>query len=145
MGRKPSERQYIKSGRKVTSGLAVVIAIAVFVAAFGCAAMFFGANYTISRVQASSGVIVQMNVYGNDVVVDIVEGSRVADLEYIYLIIDGYEMPDSVAGKAVAGGVAKIVYPGIAFGISGLHQVGVRGYFKDGTTFLLAHKEMRFT
>lgn len=145
MPTKEEERRYFKDGRKATSGLAVVIAIIIFILIGVCIATFVAANFAIDAGIESTKVSVQVNVLGNDIVVEIIGGERVRNLQYIYLMIDGYEIPDAVAGKAVAPGVSKIVYSDIAHMVSGVRLVGVRGYFDDGNTLLLMSKEIRFT
>lgn len=141
------KKQYtsFKSGRKATSSLLIVLSIVLVCLLGGGATAMFGMAYAVSQAEASSGVVVQISVYGNDVVLDIVGGEKVASLKYVYLVIDGCELPDSIAGKAVEQGVTQIVYEGIAIGLNGNRMVGVRGYFGGGETVFLVSKEVRFS
>lgn len=145
MRKKAPERQCIKNRTRMTSGLILVIAIGIGVVAAACAIAIVGANYTVSRIEDSANVALQVNLYGNDIIVDIVSGGNEENLQFLYLIIDGYDLPESFATRTVTKGVVKVVYPSVAVGISGIHQVGIRGVFKDGSTMLLAHKEIRFS
>ncbi|MDO5846129.1 MAG: hypothetical protein Q4Q04_04300 [Methanocorpusculum sp.] len=138
-------RTTIKDGRKVTSGIFLVLAIIIGIILAAAAILLVSTGYLVDKTMESSGISVQINIYGDDIIVDIVGGERVGELQYILLIIDGYTLPGAAAGKAVSVRQRQIVYDSLAYGITGSRAVGVRGYFSDGSSHLLAQKSFKFT
>ncbi|MDO5846401.1 MAG: hypothetical protein Q4Q04_05715 [Methanocorpusculum sp.] len=137
--------QTIKRGRRVTPGLAVVVVLAVTVVVLGCIAAFFAAAFAVDAGTAAAGVNVQIGVVGNDVVVEVLGGERISELRYLYLIIDGVALPDSIAAAEFDAANPKIPFAGAAHGVNGVRKVGVRGYFGDDQTHMLLMKEIRFS
>lgn len=138
-------RTTIKGGRKATSSIYIVIALVFGITVAAAAIAFFSAGYLVDKTMESAGVSVQINIYGDDIVVDIVGGTRCNDLQYVVLIIDGYTLPTSVSSKPVSVGQKSFVYDSLAYGMSGTRAIGVRGNFADGSTHLLAQKSFTFT
>lgn len=134
----------IKKG-KGALGLIITIVIASIILVIGSITAISATGIIIGNVEESSGVTAQINIYGNDLVVDIIGGERVSELEYIFLEIGNYELPSTEKGKPVEIGQTKVVFTNIIDKIRGVHLVGIRGYFSDGKTLQILSKEIRFS
>lgn len=135
-------------GKKGNSGLGSLIIV--FVALFvimsgGTIAVFFALNATVETVEKSAGVVVQINVYGDDLVVTILEGERIDELRYIILIIDDNPLPEEISKKEVTTGETKYEYKSVLTNMKGSHMFGIRGIFDDGKSALITHKNIRLT
>lgn len=122
--------------------LLIVLALAVIVAGGAVAFLITGAG--VENLNQNSDVSVAVTVSGADVVVKVLNDGRIDDLSVIQLSISGITILDNVAYKSVPKGGGDVVYSRISYGISGDHQVLVRGYFNDNTDSILLIKTVNF-
>lgn len=137
--------QTIKKGNSGIGSLIIVFIAIVVILSAGVFAVYFTLNTTIDNVEESAGVIVQINVYGNDLVVTILSGKNIDELRHIMLIIDDTSLPEEIAKKEVKDGETKIEYKSVLSKMTGSHMFGIRGFFEDGKTVMITHKEIRLS
>ncbi|MDO5844895.1 MAG: hypothetical protein Q4Q53_07105 [Methanocorpusculum sp.] len=147
MNETAKKRQYetIKPRKKGTPGLFVMVFIVGVILLIGGIGAVFLTNAAVDKVEASSGVIIQIYVYGNDMIIDIVGGDRVSELEYLFVNIADYELSSSEMGKPVEAGQTKVIYEGFFNKITGERLVAVRGLFENGKTVQILSREIRFS
>lgn len=139
------KRQYetIKRRKSSMAGLAIVIIVAVVIVAVGSFIGIYAATQAVDSVISSSDVLIGVSVSGNDIIVEVFDSPKSDDVVCMVIVMEGYNIPKGLSTKGVVDD--KIIYSGIAAGITGSKQVSFKAQFKDGSTKTVWMDTLRFT
>lgn len=138
------KQQSQKEKRLIMVSILAVISFMI-VCVFSCAALL-GTGYVIDRSLEDPDVLLHVFVVGNDVIVTIYEGRRVAELTMVSLEIEGVSLPKSVCLKPTPdAGTGDVYFTDACAGITGVRDIAIRGIFSDGRTQLLKLTTIKFT
>lgn len=90
-----------------------------------------------------AGIVLYVSISGNDLVVNVVGGKKIDELQSISLSIDGINSPAAARPVSESGG--KIIYPNQASGLTGTRMVDIHGTFSDGESQRLVMLNVKFT
>lgn len=122
--------------------LLILLAVVVIAASGGIALLVL--NIGVGNVNDNSEVSVAVTISGDDLIVKVLNDGRIDELDVIHLSISGINLVDNIAYKSVPNGGGDIVYNKITYGITGDHQVLIKGYFSDNSENILLVKTVNF-
>ncbi|MDO5845192.1 MAG: hypothetical protein Q4Q53_08640 [Methanocorpusculum sp.] len=133
----------IKNRRSSKTGLILILIAVVVIIGLGGVVGMYAASQAASSVVDSADVLLGVSVSGDDVIVDLFEVPADKEIAALTIVMEGYNIPVGLSTKTVTND--KVVYSGIAAGITGSKQVSFKALFVDGSVKTVWIDTLRFT